>query len=103
MVRCIQEIKQIIFDCEVGLHMQNEVWKDIEGYEEIYQVSNLGRIKSLERYVIYNNGDIRFIKMKLLKPTLRNDGNSVIRLSKDKSSKIFYVSKLINKAFNLSI
>lgn len=27
-----------------------EVWKDIKGYEGLYQVSNLGRVKSLERY-----------------------------------------------------
>ena len=27
-----------------------EIWKDIEGYEGIYQVSNLGRIRSLDRY-----------------------------------------------------
>ena len=27
-----------------------EIWKDIEGYEGIYQVSNLGRVKSLPRY-----------------------------------------------------
>lgn len=28
----------------------NEVWKDIEGYDGCYQVSNLGRVKSLERF-----------------------------------------------------
>lgn len=28
-----------------------EVWKDIKGYEGYYQVSNLGRVKSLDRYV----------------------------------------------------
>lgn len=29
--------------------MSEEIWKDIKGYEGLYQVSNLGRIKSLER------------------------------------------------------
>ena len=29
--------------------MENEVWKDIVGYEGLYQVSNLGRVKSLKR------------------------------------------------------
>ena len=28
----------------------NEIWKDIKDYEGLYQVSNLGRVKSLERY-----------------------------------------------------
>lgn len=30
--------------------MEEEIWKDVEGYEGLYQVSNLGRVKSLERY-----------------------------------------------------
>lgn len=40
-----------------------EIWKDIEGYEELYQVSNLGRVKSLT----HKTGN-RLIKGKLLKP-----------------------------------
>lgn len=31
--------------------MMEEVWKDIEGYEGIYQVSNLGRVRSLDRWI----------------------------------------------------
>ena len=31
--------------------MENEIWKDIEGYEGTYQVSNLGRVRSLDRYI----------------------------------------------------
>lgn len=36
----------------------NEVWKDIKGFEGLYQVSNLGRIRSLDRWVnnAYNGG-----------------------------------------------
>ena len=30
----------------------DEIWKDIEGYEGLYQVSNLGRVKSLKRQVV---------------------------------------------------
>ena len=30
--------------------MEGEVWKDVVGYEGLYQVSNLGRVKSLEGY-----------------------------------------------------
>ena len=28
----------------------DEIWKDIEGYEGLYQVSNLGRVKALPKY-----------------------------------------------------
>lgn len=31
--------------------MMEEIWKDIEGYEGIYQVSNIGRVRSLDRLV----------------------------------------------------
>ena len=31
--------------------MEKEIWKDIEGYEGLYQVSNLGNIKSLDKIV----------------------------------------------------
>ena len=31
--------------------MEKETWKDIPNYEGVYQVSNLGRIRSLDRYV----------------------------------------------------
>ena len=44
-----------------------EVFKPIKGYEGIYEVSNLGRVKSLERIVIYKNGNIRPYKEKFLK------------------------------------
>ncbi len=30
-----------------------EIWKDIKGYEGLYQVSNLGRVKSLDRWITY--------------------------------------------------
>ena len=38
-----------------------EIWKDIEGYEGLYQVSNFGRVKSLDRYVL-RNGNSLFVK-----------------------------------------
>lgn len=56
--------------------MKNEIWKDVTGFEGLYQVSNLGRIKSLERKCevrnvhrhsnVHNEQWIR--KEKILKP-----------------------------------
>ena len=34
-----------------------EIWKDIKGYETYYQISSLGKIKSLDRYVTDKNGN----------------------------------------------
>jgi hypothetical protein len=45
-----------------------EVWRDIQGYEGWYQVSDLGRIKSLSRIVVYGSNSTRSQAEKLLKP-----------------------------------
>ena len=36
--------------------IEKEIWKPIKGYEGLYEVSNLGRVRSLDREIIYKNG-----------------------------------------------
>lgn len=43
-----------------------ETWKDIEGYENRYQISNIGRLRSMPRYVKGRNGVVRRLPMQLL-------------------------------------
>jgi hypothetical protein len=45
----------------------DEIWKDIKGHEGLYQVSNLGRVKSLKREVFHRKGNLN-IKERILKP-----------------------------------
>ena len=45
--------------------MSEEIWKDIEGYEGLYQVSNYGRVRSLDRYVKQNHNTKQLKKGKL--------------------------------------
>ena len=48
-----------------------EEWKDIKGYEGLYQISNKGRVKSLAKEIITNNGYSVCVKKygeKILKP-----------------------------------
>ena len=66
-----------------------EIWKDIEGYEGIYQVSNLGRVK---RY--YKNS-----KEKLLKLQLHRTGYLRVILCKEGRMKTCRVHRLVAKAF----
>lgn len=54
--------------------MQKEIWKDVVGYEGLYQVSNLGRVKSLKRKVNCGYGSIRFIRARYLTPSMGNRG-----------------------------
>lgn len=75
--------------------MINEIWKDIVGYEGLYQVSNLGRVKSLDR--ISKNG--RFLKGKYKKSTQDKDGYEKVSLSKDGLPNCYLVHRLVAMAF----
>ena len=59
--------------------MENEIWKDVIGYEGLYQVSNLGRIKSLQKqWIAGKTGHIITRKEKILKPTTSHKGYKFI-------------------------
>lgn len=67
--------------------MSNEVWKDIVDYEGLYQVSNLGRVKSLFRY------------KRILKPQKDIHGYLKVGLYKNGKCKLFNIHKLVANAF----
>lgn len=75
-----------------------EIWKDIKGYEGLYQVSNLGRVKSLARKVIKAYGAEHNLKEKLRVINSDNVGYQVVRLHNGKG-KTFKVHRLVAKAF----
>lgn len=49
---------------------QEEIWKDVIGYEGLYQVSNLGNVKSLDRKRLHPKGFYRKYKSRLIKPDM---------------------------------
>lgn len=51
-----------------------EIWKDIVGYEGYYQVSNIGRIRSVDRYVQSKGGGKKFVKGRMLVPQYCSNG-----------------------------
>lgn len=67
-----------------------EIWKPVAGYEELYAVSNLGRVKSLN----YNHTG----KEKILKP-FKTNGYLLVGLSKKGKVKRFLVHRLVASAF----
>ena len=69
-----------------------EIWKDIEGYEGLYQVSNYGNIKSLSR-VVKNAYGIHRTEEKILKPQMKKKGYFQIQLSKDGKQKHYQVHR----------
>jgi hypothetical protein len=79
--------------------MENEIWKDIEGYEGYYQVSNLGRVKGVERKVLHPRKEFCIISEKLLKPQKTKNGYLVLKLHKDSIYKRMFVHRLVAIAF----
>lgn len=75
-----------------------EIWKDIPSYEGIYQVSNLGNVKSLSREN-YSGKGMKIMPDKLLKPYLDDHGYYMVKLFKNKYGKTFRVHKLVAMAF----
>ena len=71
-----------------------EIWKDVAGYEGLYQVSNKGRVKSLD-HVAPNN---HFHKGQLLKQRCDKNGYLIVGLSNGKH-KWFKVHRLVALAF----
>jgi hypothetical protein len=71
-----------------------EVWKSIKGYEGIYEISNLGRIKTLSRII---RGRKMPEKIKKLDKT--KQGYLRVELSKNKSKKKYSVHRLVAQTF----
>ena len=82
--------------------MSEEIWKDIKGFEGIYRVSNLGRVKSLERFKKGKNGSLVTVKEKILKPGLAH-GYYQVELCKNSIRKFYMVHRLVWEAFNSHI
>lgn len=77
---------------------KTEIWKDIAGFEGYYQVSNLGRVRSLDRYVNSKHGK-RLSKGKIIKLSLNGDGYYFLTLSKGHIATPARVNRLVAEAF----
>lgn len=91
------EIESITYFDDDG-NSKIEEWKDIPGYEGIYNVSDLARVKSLSRE--RSNGfGMYAIPTKILSQTNAGHGYLHVALSKDKKSKHFKIQILVAMAF----
>ena len=73
--------------------MIEEIFKDVKGYEELYQVSNFGRVKSL------GNGNSNNSKERILKPSKNSKGYFQVHLSKNGKSKMCKIHRLVAQTF----
>ena len=76
-----------------------EIWLPIEGYENLYEVSNLGRVRSLEHTVLRKNGVKLKVPGKILKPRTNNSGYLMVRLYKNGIWRDFLLHRIVSTAF----
>ena len=75
-----------------------EIWKEIKGFEH-YEISNLGRVKSLARAIVYSSGKIRYYEDKLLTPSINKQGYLRVTLSNKGVVKTVNIHKILAVAF----
>lgn len=74
-------------------NLENEIWKDIVGYEGYYQVSNMGRVKRLA-------GSPKCVTDRILKPAEQSKGSYLfVQLQKDGAKKQERIHRLVMKTF----
>jgi hypothetical protein len=86
-------------DISVFKGNMEEIWKDIPGYEGYYQASNLGRIRSLDRYVRYKKNRLRKYPGKILIQSIGGNKYFKVGLNKYGKMKNYSVHKLIALTF----
>lgn len=80
-------------------HSEEEIWKDIPGYEGYYLVSNHGRIKSLDINIRVRGGKIITKKGRIRAVAKSGSGYYFINLYKNKNHKQFYIHRIVATMF----
>ncbi len=81
---------------------KEEIWKPIVGYENLYEVSNIGRVRSLDRFVSAKLNSVSHKKGQLLKPRIDHKGYARVCLSKNGKGKHFRIHRLVALTFILN-
>lgn len=76
-----------------------EVWKDVVGYEGYYQVSNFGRIRSVDRYVDDSRNGKRLLRGGIRKATAGKNGYLSARFCMNNKPKMIMLHRVVASAF----
>ena len=80
-----------------------EVYKDIKGYKGLYQVSNLGNVKSLDRYINYIDRKPVFVPGKIKSLSIKNNGYLSVMLTDNRVHKRYYIHRIVYVNFKNEI
>jgi NUMOD4 motif len=92
--------------------LKNEIWKDVPDYESYYQVSNFGRVKSLDRIIPHPRIHQQFVEGRMLKQKIVKDYNKLtndamvsmqVSLAKENKTHFYNVRRLVYWAFKGAI
>lgn len=76
-----------------------EIWKDVKGYEESYEISNTGKLRSKDRAILKSNGVIQYRNGILISLNLNSDGYLQGKLCKDGKMKTIRIHRLVAEHF----
>lgn len=76
-----------------------EIWKEVKGFENDYEISNLGRLRTKERFVKHYKGGVRKYKSELKKIRLNTKGYLRCNLKKDGKRYDFTIHRLVALSF----
>ena len=76
-----------------------EIWKPIKDYEDCYEISNEGRVRSKDRYVKVCGNGKRLIKGQIIKPNICVNGYYEVMLSRNKQRKVLLLHRLVAMHF----
>lgn len=79
--------------------LEGEIWSPIDGYEFSYEISNMGRVKSLGKYVQHGKNKLTFHPSFIRKIQKCSNGYLFIILCKESKTKMKLVHRLVAKAF----
>jgi hypothetical protein len=87
----------------MGLFIMEEIWKDVLGYEGLYQVSNMGLVRSVDRHVnsggIENEDRVSLKKGKILSCSPTKRGYTRVNLSRESKTSQVTIHRIVAIAF----
>lgn len=79
--------------------MSMEIWKSVVGYEGLYEVSNMGKVRSCTRVIYFINGKHKHYASQIMKTRVNQGGYVLATLSRNSKHRSFSVHKLVANAF----
>ena len=89
--------------CSKESYTHGEIWKDINGFEGLYQVSNLGRVRSLDRVVERIDGKRVKLRGVVLSPSINNAGYLRVSLSRGRIAYEKQIHAIVAETFLIKV